>query len=201
MRTQFAIETRVSRQPRVFLPGLSLHVMKRGNNRGPIFQDDADYAVFLGLLRKAVRAHPIALHAYVLMTNHYHLLVTPGTSTGLPLLMKELNGAYTSYYNREYQRIGTIWSGRYRGIVIQDERYWLTCLRYIEQNPVRARLTRTAAEYRWSSYAAHADGRWTAWLQSHAIYEGLGPTPEERQKAYRCICESSLPADHLQFLR
>lgn len=191
----------MSRCPRVFPPGLSVHVVKRGNNRGHIFQRNADYEVFLALIRRAVRRHPVALHAYVLMTNHFHLLVTPAAATALPGIMKEINGAYTRYYNREHQRIGTMWSGRYRGIVIEDDRYWLTCLRYIEQNPVRAGIVPSAADYRWSSHQAHATGHWPDWLTPHVLYQALGRTPGERQTAYRCTCASTLPADHVQLLR
>ena len=175
--------------------------MKRGNNRNRVFQRDEDYEVFLGLLRKAIDQQPVVLHAYVLMTNHFHLVMTPESPAAIPDAIKEVAGGYTRYFNRVYQRIGTIWNGRYRGIPIQDERYWLTCVRYVELNPVRAGIVRQADEYRWSSYSAHAHGAWPAWLTPHPLYEALGGTAQWRQTAYRAICEAPLPADHLQFLR
>jgi len=175
--------------------------MKRGNNRNRVFQQDEDYEVFLGLLRNAVNQRPVALHAYVLMTNHFHLLMTPESTVAVPDVMKQLVSAYTRYFNREYQRIGTIWNGRYRGIPIQDERYWLTCLRYVELNPVRAGIVRAPNDYPWSSYSAHANGIWPHWLTPHPLYQALGSTAHWRQMAYRAICEAPLPADHLQFLR
>jgi putative transposase len=189
------------RRARVFVEGLSLHVMKRGNNRNRVFQQDEDYAVFLGFLKQAIRRWPIALHAYVLMPNHFHLVMTPGTAVAVSAVMKELCSAYTRYFNREYRRIGTIWNGRYRGIAIEDDRYWLTCLRYVELNPVRAGIVRTPDEYHWSSYAAHATGSSPGWLTKHSVYQALGHTAEERAMAYRAVCGTPLPSDHLYFLR
>jgi putative transposase len=175
--------------------------MQRGNNRMPIFQSDTDYQVFIALLRRSIRQQPVALHAYVLMPNHFHLLVTPETADALARLMKALDGTYVLYYNRQHQRIGTLWNGRYRGILIEDERYWLTCLRYIEQNPVRAGIVRQPDGYRWSSYQAHAFGHWPDFLTAHALYQGLGCTAVERQLAYRHLSGLPLPQDHVSILR
>jgi len=191
----------MARRRRLYVAGLSLHVIQRGNNRMPIFQRDTDYEVFLALLRRGVRQHPVALHAFVLMPNHFHLLVTPTTADGLPAFMKALDGTYVVYYNRRHQRIGTLWNGRYRGILIEDERYWLTCLRYIEQNPVRAGIVRQPDVYRWSSYQAHAFGRWPEWLTPHDIYQSLGNTTQGRELAYRHLSGLPLPDDHLSILR
>jgi len=191
----------MARSRRIFLPGLSLHVIKRGNNRQPIFQRDADRQVFLAILRGVVTDKPVIIHGFVLMSNHYHLIVTPETAKALPNMMKELNQRYVTYYNREYQRVGTLWAGRYRGIHLENDRYWLTCLRYIEQNPVRAGMVRSPDAYSWSSYAAHAFGRWPEWLTPHSIYQTLGNTAEARQAAYRGIFDLPCPDDHLSLIR
>jgi putative transposase len=166
-----------------------------------IFHQREDYEVFLELLRRAVRRHPVEVHGYVLMSNHFHLLVTPRSADGLPRFMKEVDGSYVYYFNREHHRIGTLWNGRYRGIPIDNVAYLLTCIRYIEQNPVRARMVRVPDAYRWSSYAAHAFGRWPEWLTAHRVYEDLGTTPQVRQVAYRQLCSTPLPNDHLSLLR
>src|SRR5258708_3103737 len=118
------------RPHRVFIVGLSVHVIQRGNNRIPIFGSSNDFEQFLELLRCAGRKFCVIVHAFVLMTNHYHLIVTPTSDGGLPKMMKALDGGYVRYFNKRQQRIGTLWNGRYRGRPIQDERYWLTCLRY-----------------------------------------------------------------------
>ena len=112
---------------------------------------------------------------------HYHLMVTPPDARSLPATMKELGERYVQYFNRRHDRIGTLWNGRYRGLLIHDERYWLTCLRYIEQNPVRAGMVRTPDDFAWSSYRFHALGAESDWLVPHWLYLELGSTPEERQ--------------------
>ena len=166
-----------------------------------IFQEAADYEAFLGLLRRAATTHGAAIHAYVLMTNHVHLIVTPRQPESLPKTMKELGSHYVRFYNKKYERTGTLWNGRYRGFLIEDEVYWLTCLRYVEQNPVRASMTNTAADYRWSSYRAHALGNWPDWLAPHPAYQALGRSGDERQRAYRALCMTPLPGDELVLSR
>ena len=173
------------RSPRIFLPDVSVHVIQRGNNKRDIFSVPEDYRVFLELLRRSATRHRVAVHAYVLMTNHFHLLATPSESQALPAMMKALDGGYVRYFNRHYQRIGTIWNGRYRALPILDERYWLTCLRYIEQNPVRAGLSSVASAYRWSSARAHVIGDPDNWLTTHPVFDALGIDCDQRQAAYR----------------
>jgi putative transposase len=167
---------------------MSVHVIHRGNNRGSIFRDDVDYVVFLAMLQAAADRYGLAVHVYVLMTNHYHLIVTPSDACALPQAMKALGVRYVLYFNRKYKRVGTLLSGRYRALSICDERYWLTCLRYIEQNPVRAGMVENAGAYRWSSYGVHALGKGQDWLQPHRVYLSLGGNPDERQSAYRALC-------------
>jgi putative transposase len=186
---------------RVFLPDISMHVIQRGNNRVAIFRDSADYEVFLTLLKRATERYRVALHAYVLMTNHVHLIATPAGSESLPRTMQSLGVQYVRFYNDKYNRIGTLWNSRYRGIHIENETYWLTCLRYVEQNPVRAGMVRTPADYRWSSYGAHAFGNWPTWLSPHPAYKSLGPTNKTRELAYRAICGTQLTEDQLVLSR
>src|ERR1700704_3380226 len=134
----------MSRQLRVYPPGTTVHVFNRGNNRGSIFSDEVDCEWFLTILERAATRYRVSAHGYVLMTNHFHLMATPETPDALSRMMKVVGVRYVSYYNRKYDRIGTLWSGRYRAVPIHDERYLLTCLRYIEQNPVRASMVSEA---------------------------------------------------------
>ena len=126
------------------------------------------------------------------MKTHYHLLATPASRIGLPNAMKDIDGGYVRHYNRKYDRLGTVWCGRYKAKPIADEDYWLTCLRYIELNPVEAGVVDDAAAYRWSSYGVHAFGRPESWLATHPLYEELGSTPAGRQRAYREFCVLTL---------
>jgi len=184
-------------RPRNFVPGVSLHVRQRGNNRCAIFGDDSDYEAFLIMLESAVRRYCVTIHGYTLMTNHTHLLLTPTTEEGTGKAMQQLGVRYVLYFNSKYQRVGTLWTGRYRAKPIGDDRYWLTCLRYIEQNPVRAGLVVQPEQYRWSSYRAHAFESGPDWLETHPVFEGLGATVEARQAAYRAICATPVPGDQL----
>ena len=123
---------------RVHVPGVSLHLRQRGNNHCAIFGDDSDYESFLVMLQSAMQRYEVEVHGYALMTTHTHLQVTPRTEHGTAKAMQQLGIRYVMYFNRKYERVGTLWTGRYKAKAIADERYWLTCLRYIEQNPVRA---------------------------------------------------------------
>ena len=126
------------------------------------------------------------------MDNHYHLIATPRTAEGIPLMMRDLGREYVKRYNRKHGRLGTLWAGRHRAILITNERYWLTCLRYVEQNPVRANIVSSAGDYRWSSFAFHGMGQLIPWLVPHFVYLALGATPEDRQAAYRALCDADL---------
>lgn len=180
---------------RIFVEGLSVHLIQKGNNSSEIFHREADYEVFMAMTRWAAAVASVAVHGFSCMSNHYHLLVTPDDATSLPTMMKRLNGRYVRYFNRVYQRTGTLWNGRYRTSLVDTEQYWLTCLRYIEHNPVKAGIVTSADSYRWSSYSTHAFGDGGQWLTPHAVYYNLGPTPEQRQSAYRSICGSPLSDD------
>jgi putative transposase len=166
-----------------------MHVMQRGNNRGPIFADDQDREVFLTYLRKGTATRGVAVHAFALMGTHYHLLATPESAEALPRAVQHFGGRYVQYFNRRHARTGTLWDGRYRAKLLDDERYLFTCLRYIEYNPVSAGIVKSPEAYRWSSYRVHGCGSFCPWLVPHRLYVSLGATGQERQAAYRAICE------------
>ena len=180
---------------RNFVPGVSLHVRQRGNNRCAIFGDDRDHQTYLAMLESAARRHRVAVHGYSLMTTHTHILLTPSTKQGTPDAMHQLGVRYVLYFNRKYQRVGTLWTGRYKAKPITDERYWLTCLRYIEQNPVRAGMVVRPEQYRWSSHGVHALGYHSDWLASHPVLDALGADTAERQAAYKAICDIPLTSE------
>ncbi len=191
----------MARLPRIVLPGQPHHLIQRGNNRSAIFFQQRDYQLFLDCLHASSQRYQCRIHAYVLMTNHLHLLVSPNTEDGLAKLMQSVGQRYVQYINRSYQRTGTLWEGRYRAVLIDTERYVLSCYRYIECNPVRAKMVVHAADYRWSSYRHHAEGKTDALIHDHALYRGLGKTKTDRCSAYRTLCEQVLDAGTLQSLR
>lgn len=179
----------------MFVAGFSSHVYQRAHNKAAIFADADDFEAFVDLLRESSVAAHIDVHAFVVMSTHYHLLVTPPSPTALPDAMKRINGGYVRYFNRKRDRLGTVWNGRYKSRLIDGDRYWLTCLRYIEFNPVEARMVADPAEYRWSSYAIHAHGAASLWLASHHVLEALGANAAERQAKYRELGSNPLPVD------
>ena len=183
---------------RVYIEGLSVHAMHRGINRMQIFDDAEDYEVFLGIVRHGARQEGIDIHTYAVMSNHYHLQVTPKHALALPRAMKRVHSDYSCYYNRKHRRTGTIWGNRYRPVLIEGDRRWLACLRYIEQNPVRAGIVSRAEDYAWSSYRVHALGEPSSWLVPHPVYLALGSTPRARQEAYATICSNPLTESELQ---
>ena len=175
----------MARKPRFGLPGVPQHVIQRGNNREPCFYGDEDCHRYLDDLWDALIENECRLHAYVLMTNHVHLLVTPMSEHGVSHLMQDLGRRYVRYINYAYRRSGTLWEGRYKASLVDSEAYLLTCMRYIELNPVRANMVKHPAEYRWSSYACNAQGTEGLLVTHHPIYRQLGATPDQRQYAYR----------------
>lgn len=191
----------MARQRRVFVPAVTMHVIQRGNARGSIVRETADHEIFLELLRESAARHGTTIHGYVLMTNHVHLMATPEHAESLGLTMQQLGRWYVPYFNRRYSRTGGLFQGRYRAIPVDTDVYWLTCLRYIEQNPVRAQMVPRPADYRWSSYRAHAWGEWPDWLVPHPVYLGLADTAQGRQRKYRAFCGSELRDPDLSALR
>jgi putative transposase len=191
----------MARLPRSKAAGYPHHVIQRGNNRQAIFADPIDYQRYLSLLQEISAAHSVAVHAYVLMTNHVHLLVTPENEGGLSRFMQALGRRYVRWFNDRHQRTGTLWEGRFRSTVIAADRYLLACMRYIELNPVRAGLSATPAEYRWSSNAHHLGRAVDPLITDHALFWALGNTPFERQSAYLQLFELAVPDDQLSELR
>lgn len=173
------------RKPRFTLPDLPMHIVQRGNNRQAIFFADEDRRAYLGWLAEAAERWGCAVHAYVLMSNHVHLLVTPSSAEGVSRMMQYLGRQYVPYINRRHQRTGSLWEGRYRASLVQTDRYLLACSRYIERNPVRAGLVSTPGEHPWSSHAHNAFGVVDALVTEHPVYTALGATPQLRQQAYR----------------
>ncbi len=192
----------MARLPRFVLPGQPQHVIQRGNNRQIIFQADGDYRFYLEKLYDAAEKHQCDIHAYVLMTNHVHLLVTPHTENGIGKMMQMLGRYYVQYYNDCYKRTGTLWEGRYKATLIDTERYLLTCMRYIELNPVRAvDMADHPSEYPWSSYRFNALGHTDRLVTPHREYKRLGATAAERQSAYRQLFRTRIPAMTLEAIR
>jgi putative transposase len=175
------------RQPRFLVPGQPHHVIQRGNNRSPIFAGEADCRVFRDGFAEACRGHGCLVHAYVLMTNHVHFLMTPASAGGIGYVMQTIGRRYVPYFNRMHERTGGLWEGRYRARRIDSERYLLTCYRYIELNPVRAGLVTDPSQYRWSSYGANATGLLDPLVTAHERYLALGVSREARTTAYRAL--------------
>ncbi|MFT3812414.1 MAG: transposase [Acidovorax sp.] len=184
----------MARLPRLTAPGFVHHVLQRGNNRQPIFIDAADFETMLALLTEQAQKMQVAVHAYVLMDNHFHLLATPQTADGLPLMMQAVGRSYVRYFNRRHARTGTLWEGRYRSTVVQPERHLLACMAYIDLNPVRAGVAAQAADYRWSSHAHCLGQRTDKLVTPHALYWALGNTPFAREAAYAARVAAGLGA-------
>jgi putative transposase len=162
-----------------------MHIIQRGNNRQACFFAEKDYRFYLDWLKEYAGKTQCRIHAYVLMTNHVHLLVSSESGAGVAALMKALGQRYVQYVNRSYRRSGSLWEGRFRSCLTQDEGYLLVCQRYIELNPVRAGMVEHPAEYRWSSYRANAQGEDDPLVESHDLYRALSADPVARQAAYR----------------
>lgn len=189
------------RQPRFNLAGVPQHVIQRGNNRQPVFFIDADYERYLDTLATAAESHGCALHAYVLMPNHVHLLVTPDAPLAISKLMQSLGGRYVQYANAKHGRSGTLWDGRYKACIVDSERYLMTCYRYIELNPVRAGLAERAIDYPWSSHGRNAGGEESELIVEHGVYAALGSTAQERRSAYRALFTGGLDEALLRRIR
>ena len=180
------------RRPRVHLDGVPLHIVQRGHNREPCFLNEEDYGAYLHWLGEALGESQCALHAYVLMTNHVHLLLTPKKAAAVPRLVIALGRRYVQYINRTYRRTGTLWDSRYKSSLIQADTYLLACQRYIELNPVRAGMVEDPAHYRFSSYRANGLGQADSRLTPHPLYLALGKSDKARQAAYRALFRPQL---------
>ncbi|MFN7571475.1 MAG: transposase [Betaproteobacteria bacterium] len=189
------------RRPRAHLDGIPLHVVQRGHNREPCFFGEEDYFCYLHWLGEALAQSACALHAYALMTNHVHLLLTPRRAAAVPRLIIALGSRYVQYVNRSYRRTGTLWDSRYKSSAIQAETYLLACQPYIELNPVRAGMVDDPAHYRWTSYRANGLGRADALVAPHAVYVALGRNDAERRAAYRALFRTEPDAPAIDDLR
>lgn len=172
------------RRSRSYLPGLPYHIVQRGNNKQACFIDPENYHYYLSLLETISIRYKVSVHSYCLMTNHIHLLATPTTKESISNTMKVVGSRYAQYINKKYKRTGTLWEGRHKSSLVQTDKYFLTCSRYIELNPVAAAMVQRPEEYECSSYKANSLGK-TSWLQQHDVYKSLGKTEKHRCKIYR----------------
>ena len=189
------------RKQRFYLAGVPAHVMQRGHNRSPVFFAEQDYREYLKILKRVADQQACDIHAYVLMTNHIHLLLTPSAQESIGLLFQALGRQYVTYINKTYQRSGSLWGGRHKGNIIDSENYFLTCMLYIELNPVRAGIAAHLSEYPWSSYSANAFDEPNAILTPHSEYLLLAKEKSERLRVYRELFESTIGVDALRDLR
>ena len=180
------------RRARLTLPGVPMHIIQRGNNRQACFYCTQDYQFYLNWLLEYADQCECKVHAFVLMNNHVHILLTPESNTSAGALMKRLGQRYVQYINRTYQRSGTLWEGRFRSCLTQDEKYVLACYRYIELNPVRAGMVKHPAEYEWSSYRVNAQGDSSLLIDSHYTYNAMANNVSARQAAYRELFSGSI---------
>ena len=189
------------RKPRIILPHHPVHIIQRGNNRSATFYTEDNYRFYLDALSKASRRYGCAVHAYVLMTNHVHLLLSATTEAGISAFMQSVGRRYVRYLNNTYNRTGTLWEGRFKSSLIQDDHYYLTCSRYIELNPVRAAMVNHPGDYLWSSYHYHGLGETDTIIQPHPLYLELGKTMKERARRYRDLFETHIDSTMLDQIR
>ncbi|MCZ7596732.1 MAG: transposase [Gammaproteobacteria bacterium] len=188
------------RRARIYIPGLPYHIVQRGNNRQACFLDPADFRFYLDLWQRIARRYGTAVHAYCLMTNHVHFLVTPESRDSISRTMKDVGSRFARYVNRRYKRTGTLWEGRHRSSLVQSDRYLLTCYRYIELNPVRAGMVRHPGQYEWSSFHLNSRGK-AGWLVPREEYLRLGRDARERGSAYRDLFSGHLSDEDLDLIR
>ncbi len=191
----------MARQPRFLIPNQPHHIIQRGNNRQIIFCATTDYHHYLEKLLCVSEKYNCEIHAYVLMSNHVHLLATPLKEDGISQMMQTLGTYYARYFNYHYQRTGTLFEGRYKSIPIDTEQYLLKCMRYIELNPVRAQMVHTPSEYKWSSYIHNAFGKKNILITPHNEYKHLGKNQHERNEAYKHLFISELDQKTLEEIR
>ena len=187
------------RRARMYLPGYPYHIVQRGNNREACFIEPENYQYYLELWKDNARRYGVAVHAYCLMTNHIHFLVTPENEDSVSRAISVIGSRYAWYFNKTYKRSGTVWEGRHKSSLVQSNRYFLTCCRYIEMNPVVAGMVRKPEEYRWSSYRVNAWGAQSE-LTQHDEYLGLGFSPEERCHAYRELFRFEIPDEDIHLI-
>lgn len=189
------------RRPRIHLAGVPLHIVQRGHNRDACFFVDDDYLAYRHWLGEALKESGCALHAYVLMTNHVHLLLSPPQPQDVPQLIISLGRRYVQYINKTYRRTGTLWDSRYKSSLVQEDTYLLLCQRYIELNPVRAAMVEDPAHYRWSSYAANALGQSDSLITPHPLYTAIAADDASRRENYRALFRSQIDTTAIADIR
>lgn len=180
------------RTSRFIFPSVAVHVVQRGHNRAACFRQDADYLVYLSHLRRLCSRHGCEVHAYCLMTNHVHLLLTPPSLESCSGLMRDLGQRYVQYFNAKYVRSGTLWEGRFRSCIVESARYVLACYRYIELNPVRATMVNHPGGYLWSSFAVNCGARSDPLVTPHEAFAALAADGPKRHVAYRALFDTEL---------
>lgn len=188
------------RRARCYLPGFPYHIVQRGNNREACFIEPENYETYLELWKEVVRRYDVKVHAYCLMTNHIHFLATPETETGLSNTSRVVGSRYAQYMNKRYRRTGTLWEGRHRSSLIQQDEYLLACYRYIELNPVRAGMVSRPEEYPWSSHGANAWGD-KSWVIPHDVFLALADEPGIRREIYRGLFATEQSEECLSLFR
>jgi putative transposase len=183
------------------MAGLTQHVIQRGNNRSDMFRCDDDYEFFHAALGCTCSDEHVDVHSYTLMTNHVHLAVTPREDGAVSRAMQDIGRLYVLYFNRRYDRTGTLFDGRFKAFIIDTESYWFTCMRYVELNPVRAGIVSRPEQYRWSSYASNAFGVADPVVTPHPLYLELGSSGDARQRRWREICDEALDTTQLAEIR
>lgn len=189
------------RRPRLVAADIPLHIIQRGNNRSKCFFENSDYLVYLDLLERSAVAARCRIHAYALMSNHVHILASPVDPDGPGSMMKALGERYVQYVNRRYNRSGTLWDGRFKSCLVQDDTYLLVCHRYIELNPVRAGMVSDPGMYRWSSHRRNAYCQRDPVITPHPIFSSLGEDDFSRAHRYRGLFAETLPDSTLAHLR
>jgi len=189
------------RKPRYFLPNIPVHVVIRGNARRVVFAEDADRKAYLGWLKEAAEKYKVDIHAYVLMDNHVHLLLSTKEPSHISKVMQHIGRKYVPYFNHKYEKSGTLWEGRFKGSMIESEQYLLCCYRYIELNPVRANMVKRPEEWKWSSYASNGYGVENQLIKPHPLYLAIHKDKETRANYYREAFRQVLDASVIDDLR
>ena len=189
------------RKPRMYLAGMPFHVIQRGNNRNKVFFAEKDYSDYLDYLQDACRRYRVAVHAYVLMTNHVHLLMTPESENGISRVMQSLGRRYVQHINVKYGRTGTLFEGRHKACPVDSDSYFLTCMRYIEQNPIRAGMVAHPAGHRWSSYRTNTSSKSDPMVSPHPAYLALGHDSSRRLDAYHRLFEQPIAEADIERIR
>ncbi len=173
------------RKPRFFLPNIPVHAITRGNNKNNVFNDDEDKHFYMSCLFESSEKFETDIHAYVLMDNHIHLLISSNLAVNISSFMQHIGRRYVPYFNQKYGHTGTLWEGRFKASLVDDERYLLSCYRYIELNPVRAKMVDDPGLYKWSSYHCNALGKKNTLVKPHDVYIRLANKQEDRINFYR----------------